>query len=108
MTLRVIRTPMSSSDEAGILPASQKLEERRVPCPHREGQRQEAGSERESGGRTPLRWLDQDALDLVQADLVAAPVVELGRAGRGVVGDHRRFLERAPVFQVGRDAGGPS
>src|SRR3954464_3527768 len=33
MTLRVIRTPMSSSDEAGILPASQKrIEERRVPC----------------------------------------------------------------------------
>src|SRR3954453_11707971 len=32
MTLRVIRTPMSSSDEAGILPASQKrIEERRVP-----------------------------------------------------------------------------
>src|SRR3954452_20220073 len=30
MTLRVIRTPMSSSDESGILPASPELAEKRV------------------------------------------------------------------------------
>src|SRR4051794_25967858 len=36
--------------------------------------------------------LDEDALDLVKADLIVAPVIELGRAGRGVVGDHRRLF----------------
>ena len=51
--------------------------------------------------------LDQDAPDLIQADLVVAAVIELGRAGRGVVGDHRGLLERAAILQVGRDAGDP-
>ena len=45
------------------------------------------------------RWLDENALGLVEADLVAAAVVELGRAGRGVVGDHRRLLQRAAIFR---------
>src|SRR3954470_21543656 len=49
---------------------------------------------------------NQDALYLVQADLIAAPVVELGGAGRGVVGDHRRLLQRAAVLEVRGDAGG--
>ena len=49
---------------------------------------------------------DQNSLDLIEADLVAAPVIELGGAGRGVVGDHRRLLQRAAVLEVGRDAGG--
>src|SRR5829696_4569951 len=42
-----------------------------------------------------------------KADLVAAPVVKLGRAGRGVIGDHGGLLQCAAVLQVGRDAGGP-
>ena len=45
------------------------------------------------------RWLEENALDLVQADLVAAAVVELGRAGRGLVGDHRRLLQCAAIFR---------
>src|SRR3954463_14991959 len=58
------------------------------------------------------RWVqagsqDQDTLDLVQADLVTATIIKLGRAGRGVVGDHRRFFKRAAVSQIGRNAGGP-
>src|SRR3954469_14505541 len=53
-------------------------------------------------------WLAGNALDLIKADLIVAPVVELGGAGRGVVGDHRRLLQRAAVLQLGRDAGGPS
>ena len=39
--------------------------------------------------------LDENALDLVEADLVVAAVIELGGAGRGVVGDHRGFFQRA-------------
>jgi hypothetical protein len=50
---------------------------------------------------------NEDALDFIEADLIIAPVIELGGAGRGVVGDHRRLLERATILQVGRDAGGP-
>src|SRR5215203_3502591 len=37
---------------------------------------------------------NQDALDLIEADLTAAPIVELGGAGRGVVGDHRSLPSR--------------
>ena len=55
----------------------------------------------------PSRPLAENALDLVQADLIIAAVVELGGAGRGAVGDHRGFLERAAVLQVSRDAGSP-
>ena len=45
------------------------------------------------------RWLEENALDLIEADLIATLVVELGRAGRGVVGDHRRLLQRAAIFR---------
>src|SRR5215212_3961091 len=59
MTLRVIRTPMSS-DESGILPAAQDLiAERRVPCV--------------AGGNSPeLFELAKEVLDEVP------PLVELG------------------------------
>ena len=39
--------------------------------------------------------LNQDALDLIEADFIAAPVVELGGAGRGVDGDHGGFFQHA-------------
>src|SRR3954462_10963622 len=50
---------------------------------------------------------NQDPLDLIEGDRIATPVVELGGAGRVVFGDHRRLFERAAIFQVGGDAGGP-
>ena len=46
-------------------------------------------------------------VDFITAELVGAAVAELSGAGRGVVGDHRRLLQRATGLQVGRDAGGP-
>jgi hypothetical protein len=55
----------------------------------------------------PRQPSNQDALDLVQANLVVAAVIELGRARRGMIGDHRGLLQRAAVLEVGRDAGGP-
>ena len=50
--------------------------------------------------------LDHDALHLVEAEFVASAVVELGGAGRGMVGHRRRLLQRATILQVGRDARG--
>src|SRR3954466_9195347 len=52
-------------------------------------------------------WLAENALDLIQADLIIAAVVELGGAGRGGVGDHRRLLQSAAVLEVSGDAGRP-
>jgi hypothetical protein len=46
-------------------------------------------------------------LNLIEADLVPPAVVELGRAGRGVMSDRRHLLQRAAVLQVRRDARGP-
>ena len=48
---------------------------------------------------------DRDPLDLVQRDLIAAPVVEPGRAGRLVVGHLLRDLQLPPFAGIG-DAGG--
>ena len=45
-------------------------------------------------------------LDLVERDLVAGAVVELGRARRLVRRDLLRVLQRAAVLEVGGDAGG--
>src|SRR4051794_16616151 len=77
MTLRVIRTPMSSSDEAGILPASQKrIEERRVPCVTR-------------GNGPELLELGEGVLDevapavYVAVEVDGGPPVGLGRDHRG-------------------------
>jgi hypothetical protein len=44
--------------------------------------------------------LNQDAFDLTEVHLAAAPVVELGRPGQDVVGDHRDFLQRTNVLEV--------
>jgi hypothetical protein len=40
--------------------------------------------------------LDHNALDLIEADLIAPAIVELGRARRGVV-RHRCGLSAAPI-----------
>ena len=50
---------------------------------------------------------DQNALHLVEAEFVLPTVVELGGAGRDVVGHGCRLLQRAAVLQVGRDARSP-
>ena len=49
------------------------------------------------------RELHPDPLDLVEADLIASAVVELGGAGAGVVGHGGRVLQRTAVLQVGGD-----
>ena len=46
-----------------------------------------------------------DPLDLVEADVVAAPVIKLGGARRCVVRHRRGLFERAAIFQIGGDAG---
>src|SRR6478672_9885591 len=48
-------------------------------------------------------WLDHDALDLIEADLIAPAIVELGRARRGVVRHRCGLLKRAAVLEIGRD-----
>jgi len=48
-----------------------------------------------------------DALNLIQADLIAGVVVEFGRLGRLMGRDLLGVLQGAPVEQVGSDAGGP-
>src|SRR4051794_17347677 len=45
----------------------------------------------------PRQPSNQNALDLIEADLIVAPVVELGGAGRGMVGDHRLALRLAHI-----------
>src|ERR1700731_67638 len=52
-------------------------------------------------------FLDHDALDLIEADLIAPAIVELGRARRGVVGHRCGLLKRAAVLEIGRDPGRP-
>src|SRR5215210_6727641 len=37
---------------------------------------------------------NQNALDFIEADLIVAAVIELGGAGRSVVGDHRSLHSR--------------
>jgi hypothetical protein len=50
---------------------------------------------------------DRDALDFIEADLIAPTIVELRRARRRMVRHGRGLLERAAVFQIGRDSGCP-
>src|SRR4051812_8572131 len=52
-------------------------------------------------------WLDENALDFIEADFIAAAVVEVGGGGGGGGGGHRRFFERAAALEIGCDAGGP-
>ena len=51
--------------------------------------------------------LDDDPLDLIEADLICPPVVEPGGARRLVVGHLLGDLQFAAVLQVFRDAGRP-
>src|SRR5437867_2039956 len=46
------------------------------------------------------RLLQHDSLNLIQADLVCRPVVELGRASALVGGDPRGIFDRAAVQEV--------
>lgn len=46
-------------------------------------------------------------LHLIEADVVPAPVVELGRARRGVVGHRGCVLQCPAVLEISRDAGCP-
>jgi hypothetical protein len=68
-----------------------------------------APSRRDRGARQPGRRrkhpLYVDALNLIEADVVASPVVKLRGARGGVIGHRRRILQRAAAFQVRRDAG---
>ncbi len=49
--------------------------------------------------------LNNHALNLIKAHLVAPSIVKLRRTGRGVVRHARRFFERPAVLQIGGDAG---
>jgi len=50
-------------------------------------------------------YLNHDPLDLIEADLVAPPVVELRGTRRRMVSHRRGLFERAAVLQVGGDPG---
>jgi len=50
---------------------------------------------------------DHDPLDLIQADLIPAAIVELRRARRGVVRHRRGLFQRAAVLKIGGDSGRP-
>src|SRR6516162_1642314 len=50
---------------------------------------------------------DIDPFDLIERDLVASPVVELGRARAFVRGHSQGVFERAAGLEVGGDAGRP-
>jgi hypothetical protein len=52
-------------------------------------------------------FLDRDALDLVERNLVLPTVVELGRPRRFMVSDLLRYFQLPAVPQIGRDAGRP-
>src|ERR1700730_17331588 len=51
--------------------------------------------------------LDADPLDLIEAPRVAAAIVELRRAGRGMVRHRRSLFEGAAVLEIGGDPGRP-
>src|SRR5574337_793308 len=52
-------------------------------------------------------WLNCNPFDLIERDLVAGAVVELGRPWRLVGRDSLGVFDGAAVLQVGSDAGGP-
>src|SRR5215469_9488964 len=45
--------------------------------------------------------LNYNPRDLIEADLIASPIVEPRRARRGIVCHHRYFYQRAAVLEVG-------
>ena len=50
--------------------------------------------------------IDANPLHLIQADLVPAPVIQLGGASGGMAGHRSRILQGSLVFQVGCDPRG--
>src|ERR1035441_756950 len=59
-------------------------------------------------GRYPLLLFasDHNPLDLIERDLIAAPVIEAGSPGRLMGAIWRADLQRAAVLEVSRDPGG--
>ena len=53
------------------------------------------------------RPLDHNPLDLIEADLVAAAVIELRRSRRGMVRHRGGLFERAAILEIGGDPGRP-
>ena len=47
--------------------------------------------------------LHSDSFDLIETDVIMAPIIELGGAGAGVIGHGRGVLQGAPVLQIGGD-----
>jgi hypothetical protein len=52
-------------------------------------------------------YLNHDALDLIEAELVAPAIVELRRARRGMVRHRCRLLEGAAILEIGSNPGQP-
>jgi hypothetical protein len=50
---------------------------------------------------------DDDPFDLIEAQIVAPPVIELRRPGAGMIGHCGGFLQRAAVLEICCDAGRP-
>jgi hypothetical protein len=50
---------------------------------------------------------NHNPFDLIEADLIASAIVELGRARRRMVRHRGGLFQRAPVLEVGRDPGRP-
>jgi len=46
-------------------------------------------------------------LDLIERDLIRAPVVELGGASAGMIGHAGGFFERAAALEISGNAGSP-
>lgn len=52
-----------------------------------------------------LTHSDSNPFNFIEGDLVARPVIELGRPRAFMSGHKLRVFEGAAVFQIGRDAG---
>ena len=51
--------------------------------------------------------LEHDLLNLIERDLVVAPIIELGRARALMRGHLLRMFEQPAIREIDRDAGGP-
>jgi len=75
--------------------------------------RKEIGYVRSVAGELPFQprsntpCLDYNSLDLVEAELVAPPIIELRRARRRMIRHRRCLFERAAVLEIGGDPGCP-
>lgn len=50
--------------------------------------------------------LDQDALNLIQAYIITAAIVELGGSGRRMIGNIGSFFKRSAILEIGSDPRG--